>query len=123
LRNVKYIAELWVNLLSIPAGLKNVGLKIHMDYNGFIITFDKIIETSKGYVMGIKLLPSIPKNAGVAHFMPPNRTIHMNDLHRILGYVTEETAKKSAAFYRRKVGGKLKPCSSCGIAKAKQSRQ
>jgi hypothetical protein len=126
LRNVKYVPELWVNLLSIPAGLKggfnigNVGLKIFMEKRGFRITFDKIIETSKGYVMGIELLPSVPNYAGVAHSMPANSTIHMNDLHSRLGHVSEETARKSAAFYGWKIGGRLRPCSSCGIAKAKQ---
>ncbi len=125
LRNVKYVPELWVNLLSIPAGLKggfdigNVGLKIFMEKNGFRITFDKIIETSKGYVMGIELLPSVPNYAGVAHSVA-NKTIHMDELHCMLGHVSEETARKSAAFYGWKIGGKLRPCKSCGIAKAKQ---
>jgi hypothetical protein len=126
LRNVKYVPELWVNFLSIPAGLKggfnieNVGLKIFMEKGGFRITFDKIIETSKGYVMAIELLPSVPNYAGVAHSMPANSTIPMNDLHSRLGHVSEETARKSAALYGWKIGGRLRPCSSCGIAKAKQ---
>jgi hypothetical protein len=110
LRNVKYVPELWVNLLSIPAGLKggfnigNVGLEIFMEKHRFRITFDKIIETSKGYVMGIELLPSVPNYAGAAHSMPANSTIHMNNLHSRLGHVSEETARKSAAHYGWKIG-------------------
>jgi hypothetical protein len=89
-----------------------------MEKNIFRITFDKIIETSKGYVMGIELLPSVLTYAGVADSMPANSTIHMKDLHSRLGQVSEETARKSAAFHGRKVGGQLRPCSSCGIARA-----
>ena len=124
---MKYVPELWVNLLSIPAGLKgvfdigNVGLKIFMEKNGFRITFDKIKETSKGYVMGIELLPSVPNYAGVAHSVA-NKNIHMDELHCMLGHLSEETARKSAAFYGWMIVIKSRPCRCCGISQAKQTQ-
>jgi hypothetical protein len=49
-----------------------------MEKKAFRITVDKIIETSKGYVMGIELLPSVPNFAGVAQLMP-KKMIHSNE--------------------------------------------
>jgi hypothetical protein len=54
-------------------------------------------QTSKGYVIGIKLLPLVPKYAGVAHLMA-KKTIHMNKFHRLLGHMSEVTAPKSSAY-------------------------
>jgi hypothetical protein len=45
-------------------------------------------------MMDIGLLPQVPNYAGEAHSMPYNRTVHMNDLHSIVGHVSEETARK-----------------------------
>jgi hypothetical protein len=64
LKDFKYVPELWVNLFSIGkalAGGFKIGKKgmmlLYLTKGSFKMTFDYLMATKKGYVMGIDMVP------------------------------------------------------------------
>jgi hypothetical protein len=58
---VKFVPELWINLISIGKALKNGfnlsndGGIINLSKRNVTLTFDKVVRTKNGFVPGIKL--------------------------------------------------------------------
>ena len=61
LQEVKYVPELWVNLLRISKELKNgfnlsnQSVSICLSKGPVSVTFDRVMKTKNGFVSGIKL--------------------------------------------------------------------
>jgi hypothetical protein len=109
---VKYVPELWVNLFSIGKALKNgfnignKGIRIHLTKGKTKMIFDRIMPTSKGFVVGIKMLLSIKDSLAVVA-MTAGKKIKMQDLHKLLAHVGEDCARQTAKFYGWEVVGKF----------------
>jgi hypothetical protein len=127
LTEVKYVPELWVNLFSIGKALQNgfdignKGIKIFLVKGNTRIVFDRIMPTSKGFVVGIEMLPTTQGQGNVAIVaMDKGKKVNVNDLHVLLSHVAEDTARKTAKFYGWDVFGTFTPCDHCATSKARQ---
>ena len=91
MKNVQYVPELWVNLLSIPAALQqgyklgNNGLKIHLTKDNFKLTFDKIYQTKRGYICGVELHPHTNEFANAA--LSIGHKLDTKEAHGMLGHM------------------------------------
>ena len=124
LDNVKYVPQLWVNLFSIGQALKkgfaigNKGLTVVLKKGGTNLSFDQILETSRGYVMGVTMIPQ----DSTAYVMTDDieQTFPTRELHLKMGHVNEDTIKITAKHYKWKATGSLPPCDDCAMSKARQ---
>jgi hypothetical protein len=68
LTEVKYVEDLWVNLFSMSKGLKNgfnigkKGINIFLMKGKTAIVFNKVMQTNKGFILGLDMLPSTRKS-------------------------------------------------------------
>jgi hypothetical protein len=129
LYDVKFVPELWINLFSIGKALSNGynignnGVRIFLTKNERKITFDRIMTTNKGFVMGVKMLPSTSRQTiAPLPMLERGKKLNVSILHGMLGHPGKETTRKIAAFYGWQVTGKSKVCDHCITAKAKQAR-
>jgi histone deacetylase 1/2 len=128
LEDYKFVPELWVNLFSISKALKrgwnigNKGTNIFLTKGQSKIVFDKEIKTQKGLVLGIEMVPrNETVRAGIATIaLERGKTIDVHALHNMLGHPSEDTTRKTAAFYGWVVTGTFSTCVDCAIAKSKQ---
>jgi hypothetical protein len=125
LEEYKCVPELWVNLFSISKSLhngwniSNKGVEITITKGKAKIVFDRIIKTSKGLVVGVKILP---RNDAMANVMlDRGKSVDINVLHAVLGHPSQEITKKTAEYYGWTVKGTFNPCADCQMAKSKQN--
>jgi len=124
LKNVKYVPELWTNLFSITAamshGYKVSGEKsvLHLSKGEFKLSFDWIIKSPTGYLLGIQMIPQTGQ--GTAAAMIEGHSITFNNLHCLLGHASEAKVRATAVTYGWVVTGKMTKCEECAISKAKQ---
>ena len=61
-----------VNFISIPMALKNGfttgndGIKLYIEKGNFKLSFNQLYQSGKGYVHGVKLVPTVPAMVNVA---------------------------------------------------------
>jgi hypothetical protein len=127
LTDVKFVPELWVNLFSIGKALQNgfnignKGIRIHLEKGNTKLIFDRIMPTSKGFVVGMEMLPTTRNRGNMAIVaLDKGQRVKMKDLHGLLTHVGEDTARKTAKHYEWEVYGTLEPCNHCATAKARQ---
>ena len=127
LEDDKYVPELWVNLFSITKALSkgwnigNKGINLFVCKGQVRLTFDQVFRTQKGLVLGVEMVPRTSTVGAVATVvLEKGKSIKVDDLHQILGHPSEETTRRTAAFYDWKVMGQFTPCEDCGIAKSRQ---
>ena len=100
MKNVHYVPELWVNLLSIPAALQqgyklgNDGLKIHLSKENFKLVFDQIFQTKRGYICGVELHPHTSEFANAALSIGHKLTV--KDAHGFLGHCGKDPLVKTS---------------------------
>jgi hypothetical protein len=82
--------------------------------------FDRIMPMSKGFVVGIEMLPSVEGSLAVVA-VTAGKKIKTKDLHKLLAHVGEDCARQMAKFYGWEVVGKFDPCAFCTTAKARQN--
>jgi len=127
LNNVKHVPDLCVNLISILTALRggfqisNKGNHLFLQKGNFQLFFDKLFKTGCSYVCGIELFPTVPDFAGIALGDGNGPNMKMSTIHGKLGHCGEDCTRKTAKYYNWNVSGSYNPCSSCGIAKAKQA--
>jgi proteasome assembly chaperone (PAC2) family protein len=103
LKDVKYVPELWVNLFSIGKALAggfkigNKGMMLYLIKGSFKMTFDCLMATKKGYVMGIDMVPVAASVATAA--LERGVQVDINALHKMLSHVGKDATIKTAAYY------------------------
>jgi hypothetical protein len=96
LTGVSYVPGLWHNLFSISAALKqgcklsSEGYLVSFRKGEFKISFDQIVQTKKGFVMGIKLEPRF-KVAAMS--LMEGKSVSIVILHRCLGHPSEAATR------------------------------
>jgi hypothetical protein len=119
LKNVKYVPELMVNLLSIPVALNNgfqignEGIHLHLTKGDFKLKFDRIFQTGKGFACGTELIPTPEAIAAAVMDVGTNITIGEAHGDNVIRHIT--------SFYGWKLIGTKVVCEFCAIAKAKQA--
>jgi hypothetical protein len=105
LTEVKYVPELWVNLFSIGKALQNgfnignKGIHIFLRKGNTKIVFDRIMPTSKGFVVGFGMMPATRASGNVAIVaMDKGKRVNVNALHKLLSHVAEGNARRTAKF-------------------------
>jgi hypothetical protein len=79
--------------------------------------FDSLMKTDNGAVVGLIMKPWID---AIHVSIEKGRVIDINDFHKSMGHVNEESLRKTADFYNIKLKGKLNKCYKCSISKIKQ---
>ena len=121
---MNYIPELWHNLFSITAAIKqgcevsSKGLEMSIKKGGFEMKFDRITHTGNGFLMGVKMFPS-SEVASVAA-MPEGKAMSITTLHQCLGHPSEATTRATAKAMNWNLQGQLEKCEDCALAKARQ---
>jgi len=125
LLDVKFVPGIWVNLFAIGKALargfqiSNKGTTVTLMKDNIKITFDNIIHTSRGYVMGVEMLPR--ETSSVAAVATDRGTeLRWNDIHYKLSHVGEETIRHTAKYYGWTLKGSLNTCEDCALSKARQ---
>ena len=124
LENVYYVPELWTNLFSINSAIKkgfkigNEGFYLTLTKGNFKITFDRVMHTENGFVVGIDIIPIVDESANTV--LSRGAKIHIQKLHEILGHASEDVVRKTAGYYGWDIFGKFEKCENCAISKAKQ---
>lgn len=127
INDCKYIPDLWVNLFSVTQALKNgynisnKGLIISLKKGDARLTFDQVLETHSGQVVGVNMVPHSDAQSDVAHvLLEHGRDVDVNVLHKTLGHIHEDALKKTASYYGMKLTGTFERCYECSLAKSKQ---
>ena len=119
LTDVKYVPELWVNLFSIGKGLSNgfqignKGVVIHLTKGKTKLSFDRILQTKKGYVLGVDMVPVNSQVAGAV--LERGKKIDVNKLHQMLGHCGEDSMRLTAKANGWELSGKMETCIDCAI--------
>jgi hypothetical protein len=119
----KYVPGLWINLFSITKAvgnkwnLSNKGQSIVLSKNKTTLMFDRLMQTDNGAVVGVIMKPKID----TMHLsIEKGRVVDINDFHKSMGHINEESLRKTALFYNIKLKVKLDKCYECSISKIKQ---
>ena len=122
----KYVPDLApFNVFSITRALSggcklgNNGETITITKGNFTLSFDYKICTKTGYVAAVEILP-VENEEVAAPLLGSEKTVDINDLHKLLGHVSEEKTRAVAKYYGIKIVGKFETCSACAEAKARQ---
>jgi hypothetical protein len=123
LEECKYVPSLWINLFSITKALghkwnlSNKGQCIVLKKNSNTLMFDRLMQTDNGAVVGVIMKPKIDT---IHMSIEKGRVVNINDFHKSMGHVNEESLRKTAQLYNIKLKGKLEKCYECSISKIKQ---
>ena len=127
LEDYKYVPDLWVNLFAVTKSLRNGwkisndGVTLYLRKGESEVKFDKAIKTHKGLIIGADMMARVPDVANVASApFASGKTINVNVMHRALGHPSEDTTRRTAAFYGLKLSGEMDPCIDCAEAKSRQ---
>ena len=127
LEDYKYVPDLWVNLFAVTKCLRNGwnisndGVTLYLRKGNMEVKFDKAIKTHKGLIIGVDMMARVPDVANVASApFAVGNTIDVKVLHKALGHQSEDTTRRTAAFYGLKLTGKLDPCFDCAEGKSRQ---
>jgi hypothetical protein len=129
LQDYKYVPGLHVNLFSLTKCLKNgwnIGnedIKLYVRKGDVKITFDQKIQTEKGFIVGVEIVPrEIYNNNEFVNVatMTEGRTLSVKYFHQILGHPSLDTTRRTAKFYGIKLTGTMDICENCGLGKSKR---
>ena len=103
----------------------NKGVVISLQKGDSSIKFDKIMQTSKGFVIGVELKP-VSRSDVCMPVLDKGCKVDINQLHKILNHpsedASEDVVRMTADHYGWELTGKLQLCADCGMAKAKQQK-
>ena len=129
LQDVKYVPELWTNLLSLTKIMQNGG-KIESKENALMLVkanqemiFDKKYKAGDGFTMGVEIEPIGEEISQVCAATNENRKrMHIEDFHRLLGHPSEAKTRDTATWMNIELFGRLDKCESCNLGKAKRKK-
>ena len=127
MKNVKYVPEMYCNLFSISAALKEGctlegsknNLKINSSNQSYV--FDQQIKSGKGFLFGIKIT-----HKGTAVEKPRQsqaKAIKQTDfikIHQQLGHPGEDMTRATGLKLGLRMKGSMHHCEGCGLGKMKQ---
>ena len=128
LEEVKFVPGLDMPLFGILKAcdqgwkIDNHGVQLTLSKGKAKISFDRVITTSNGKLVGITLLPNSGNVQGSEIAMParevftenkPKKTWDINQLHQVFNHANEETLRKTAKAYDWEVTGKMERCQQC----------
>ena len=126
LRDVLYVPDLWVNLLSLTKAIQHPNVSISS--KGALITlnagdnqiiFDKEIINGSGRLLGVDIVPRITTEFA-AITAPADLTKTYDYMHSVLGHPGEVRVKATATRLGYKLKGEVHTCENCAIGKSKQ---
>jgi hypothetical protein len=130
LKEVTHSPQAKFNLMSIPALMKKgwvlSGTKkaLILEKNKKKVVFDIIINTPKGMLFCMRIKRNVSEVGTVkidTTSKVKQKRENINRLHAMMGHVNEDTCRHTAKYLGIDiVRGSLKPCESCGVAKAKK---
>jgi hypothetical protein len=130
LSEVTHSPQAKFNLLSIPALMKKgwilSGTKkaLILEKNKKKVVFDIVINTPKGMLFCMRIKRNISEIGAVkvdTVTKVKKKSESINKLHAKMGHINEESCRHTAKYLGIDlVRGSLKPCESCGVAKAKK---
>jgi hypothetical protein len=124
LSEVKFVPELWINLFSIGRALSNGfqigndGIIIHLKKGNIHLSFDKVMQAKKGYVLGVDMIPIHSEMAAGAQ--DSRKKFDINKMHQVLGHCGEDCLRLTAKANNWELTGKYNACVDCALGKAKQ---
>ena len=122
MKNVKVVPDLFCNLFSISAALKE---GCYLEGNASELTvsigkrkyrFDNKIKSGKGFVFGIR----INSDGNITSSMPMRTTYHINKIHERLGHPGENITRATAKILGVNLHGTMKHCDGCVLGKMRQ---
>ena len=126
LDKVRYIPELYCNLLSITKVMQQ-GYELRGDKSGMWIEkekvkiiFDKKIRTSNGELFGVQIDSRKEKDPCLV--TKELKLINVNHFHQQLGHANEAVTRSTAKYLNYTIKGKFDICTECSLAKAKQTK-
>jgi hypothetical protein len=125
LTNVHYVPGLVCNLFSLTSAMSNGGsitsngLHLTINKGSCKITFDQVIKSANGHLLGIKTQP-IKNDTAMAVMAKKARQIDINILHSRLGHANEAYTKATALSHGWKCTGRWIVCEYCALGKSKQ---
>ena len=126
LHDVMYSPDLApASLFSITYALSNgwkignKGTTIFLEKNDFVLKFDKIIKTKRGYICGVQIHPILNDNVATPA-IERGKKMNIKLFHDTMGHVSEAGTKNTAKYYGVNLLGDLGVCSDCARAKARQ---
>ena len=118
LKNVAYVPELSINLLSITKAMENgfqvsnMGNFMSLTKGSMTIKFDKLQKTKNGFCPGLIMKTKIPQES--AHIA---QTMTYTEAHQKLGHPGEEVTMATAVKIGWKMSKKTEECEPCPIGK------
>jgi hypothetical protein len=124
LKDVLYVPELWINLLSLTKAINTPGVElcskgnlIALKIGSDTILFDKELVNGSGRLLGVDISPRIvAESANVS--APP--VMLYDQMHSILGHPGEQRVRATAKRLGITLRGEVHTCQNCAIAKSKQ---
>ena len=83
------------------------------------LVFGKQINNSNGYLPAADIAPM---NEHAAINLDEGRSININELHKMLGHVSEAKLRDTTHDMSWKLTGKIEKCEDCAIGKAKRAQ-
>jgi Reverse transcriptase (RNA-dependent DNA polymerase) len=125
LHNVRYVPELWVNLFSLTAAMRQGCTMVGREFNITLtkgdtrLEFDQVIKSTNGHLLGVQLIPRHTGQAAMTSFTEGHK-INVNELHNLLGHTSERKTKATAINMKWSLSGTFLKCEDCAVAKARQ---
>jgi len=122
MKNVKVMPDLFCNLFSISAALKE-GCSLEGNASELTVSignrkyrFDNKIKSGKGFVFGIK----INTDGKTTSSMPMKTSYHVQKIHERLGHPGENITRSTAKNLGMNLHGTMKHCDGCVMGKMRQ---
>ena len=109
LTNCKYVPELYCKLFSVTTALAkgfsigNDDKIVHLGKGDFKMTFDKVLDTKTGFILGIDMVQQ--GNEMAQSNLLAGREVNINELHEMLGHAHEDVLRTTAKTLNLKVTG------------------
>jgi hypothetical protein len=127
LKEVKYVPELWVKLLSISKALKNgfdlrnKGLMISLKKRSVSVTFYRVIKVVNGSISSMKMTTYDPSVSYLAKgSLTAIKEIDVKKFHEMIGHCGIDRLNKTANIHGLKLKGEFKVCEDYALSKARQ---
>ena len=124
LTGVQYVPKFYIKLFSLTAAMSkgfdisSEGMTMMVKKGNTKISFDQMIKTKSGFVLGVKMSQMV--RDGALASLNQGDVVKINDLHCQLGHVSEDATRQTAKFYGWKLQGTMTECAECAIAKSRQ---
>ena len=125
MKNVKLVPDLYVNLFSLSAALKEgcdlegsaEKLTIKKGKNEYF--FDQKIKSGKGYIFGIRIVNTCEPE-GKRHVTKKGQSYEIMRFHEMLGHTSEALTRTTAKKMGIRLKGVFRHCDGCALGKMRK---